>query len=342
MPRLSAFSRQCLSFANHRSGSNGTRSGVFTLFYGLPATYFEAMERTGKRPVLVDKLLQEGYTIRTYPSANMYNPPLKPLMFHDIPGVIGETQGGASYLRDMQLTRNACAFLDTAATTNQPFFAFLFYDALHAFDLPDSLNHPYKPTIPYANWLELDNDSDPMQLLNLYRNSAHLVDSLAGIVLDRLQTLGMLENTLVLITGDHAQEFNDNQQNYWGHNGNFTDAQIKVPLLLYEPAMKGDTVIARPTSHYDLAPTLMHRLFACKSPDSLYSAGSDLLKGGSPEFLVLGATGNWAIRHQGYIYELNVAGELRATDSCLRPTERPLPLEIFQAAQREMSRFYLR
>ena len=31
-----------------------------------------------------------------------------------------------------------------------------------------------------------------------------------------------IDKTIIVITADHGEEFNDTGKNYWGHNGNFT------------------------------------------------------------------------------------------------------------------------
>ena len=41
-PRLTEFARGAIRFDRHYSGGNSSRAGMFSLFYGLPATYFDA------------------------------------------------------------------------------------------------------------------------------------------------------------------------------------------------------------------------------------------------------------------------------------------------------------
>ncbi|MBK9224510.1 MAG: sulfatase-like hydrolase/transferase [Flavobacterium sp.] len=84
------------------------------------------------------------------------------------------------------------------------------------------------------NFLDLNDDYNPKQLINRYKNSLHFVDSLVGKVLLNLEKRGSLKNTIVVITSDHGQEFNDNKKGYWQHGGNFSDYQIGVPLLVFD------------------------------------------------------------------------------------------------------------
>ena len=48
------------------------------------------------------------------------------------------------------------------------------------------------------------------------------MDDLIGKVINQLKNKGLLENTIIIITGDHGQEFNDNKKGYWEHGGNFS------------------------------------------------------------------------------------------------------------------------
>ena len=53
MPHTYQFAEQNQWFANHVSGSNGTRSGVFSLFFGLSCYYWESFEPARVQPLLI-------------------------------------------------------------------------------------------------------------------------------------------------------------------------------------------------------------------------------------------------------------------------------------------------
>src|SRR5439155_1407290 len=72
-----------------------------------------------------------------------------------------------------------------------------------------------------------------LRVYNRYRNAVHYADSLVGTMLDALVRRGLLDDTIVLVTGDHGEEFNEH--GYWGHNGAFTPDQVHVPLVLHLP-----------------------------------------------------------------------------------------------------------
>lgn len=81
-----------------------------------------------------------------------------------------------------------------------------------------------------------------------------------------------MENTLIVITGDHGEEFMENGR--WGHNSTFSDEQIRVPLVLWVPGRERHEETLR-TSHMDLLPTLLP-LLGVQNPAHQYGIGHSL------------------------------------------------------------------
>ncbi|MFR5657876.1 MAG: sulfatase-like hydrolase/transferase [Butyricimonas faecihominis] len=77
---------------------------------------------------------------------------------------------------------------------DQPFFSFVFYDLLHAIDIPAPYRKKFQPSWDYANYLALNNNLDPEPFFNLYRNCAYYVDSLVGKIVNKLEENGLLEH----------------------------------------------------------------------------------------------------------------------------------------------------
>ncbi|XCI75735.1 MAG: sulfatase-like hydrolase/transferase [Flavobacteriales bacterium] len=63
------------------------------------------------------------------------------------------------------------------------------------------------------------------------KNAIHFIDGLIGKILEDMKDKGLLERIVILITGDHSEEFNDNNKNYWYHVGNYTKYQIQTPMI---------------------------------------------------------------------------------------------------------------
>ncbi len=119
------------------------------------------------------------------------------------------------------------------------------------------------------NYATMDVHRDMPGIFNRYINSVHHLDQQLGRVLDRLERDGRLDDTLVVITGDHGEEFMEHGR--WGHNSEFHDEQVRVPLVLAGPGVPGGVVTA-PTSHLDVAPTLLG-LLGVSNPPADYAVG---------------------------------------------------------------------
>ena len=114
-----------------------------------------------------------------------------------------------------------------------------------------------------------------MPVLNDYRNAVHYMDGVVGSLLRRMRAAGLLENTMVIVTGDHGEEFNDNRDNTWMHGGNFTQYQTRVPLIIYAPGRSGRRV-STVTSEVDIAPTILQEALHCGWNTRDYSNGVNL------------------------------------------------------------------
>ena len=289
-PNIYNFSKESEVYNHHYSGDNGTRTGIFSLFYGLPGIYWYNILATNTSPVLIDQLIKNNYSIEAYPSAKITSPPFNKTVFSKIKDISVETEGQEVYRRDIQLTKNWLKFSNTDSLNGhkQPIFSFLFYDALHGYTRPPHYKGHFKPEWPYAKFESLHNEMDPTLFLNLYKNSAHFLDSLVGCVLNDIQSKGLLDNSWVIITGDHGQEFNDNKKNYWGHGSNHSKAQLQVPLIIYSPNNKKQH-FNHWTSHYDIVPTLMQDAFNVQNPIFDYSTGLNLKDTTNRKNLIVGS-----------------------------------------------------
>lgn len=320
MPHVFQYAKKNQLFSNHWSCSNGTRSSVFGLFFGLSSYYWDIFEPNRISPLLIDRLLEMDYMLQVYPSASLYDPPFARVVFNRVKDVRLSTEGNSSLARDTQITRDFIASIENYdSTAEQPFFSFLFYDLPHSFELPKEKLHRFQPSWEYAQYTKLDNDEDPLPFWNLYRHTCYQADSLIGTVFSALEEHGLTDNTVVVITGDHGQEFNENKKNYWGHNGNFSKYQLQVPLICHFP----DEEVKQHhhfTTHYDIVPTLMTKYLRVTNPTSDYSMGYILGDTTDRYWHIVGSELNYAfITPEKDIIEKRSEGSIEVTDSALNP-----------------------
>jgi phosphoglycerol transferase MdoB-like AlkP superfamily enzyme len=103
-----------------------------------------------------------------------------------------------------------------------------------------------------------ENFSDD-HMLNRYLNCMHLQDAFLQNLFDQYKELGLYENTIFVIYGDHGEGF--------GEHGRFMHDDIpyqeglKVPLIIHAPGLlEGDQRVYGLSNHTDILPTVLEML----------------------------------------------------------------------------------
>ena len=135
---------------------------------------------------------------------------------------------------------------------------------------PERLVGPYReatfrgiPTLPPHRWLipQFAGHQGNREFLAQYFASVTHIDEQIGRILDRLDSIGAREDTLVIYTSDHG--LNCGQSGIWGKgNGtepkNMNEGSIRVPLVFNHPAgLAAGRAIDRIADHCDLFRTIL-------------------------------------------------------------------------------------
>jgi len=272
-PQIARLVPESLRFMNHISGGNVTRFGIFSIFYGLPGSYWFPVLGHQTPPVMMSEVVRQRYDLKILGSSPLVHPEFDRTVFSGISGLRLKTPGDTPYERDRRVTADMVEFLSDPARAKQPFFGFLWLNSVHSYNFPPDYPLPFQPSWDEVNHMALGPDFDPTPYLNRYRNALHFVDSQVGLVIDALRRSGQMDNTLLIVTSDHGEEFNDTGKNYWGHNGNFSPYQLHVPLLVRASGWQAGAQVTYFTSHNDLAPTVVTDALGCSTPSLAYSSG---------------------------------------------------------------------
>lgn len=271
MPNTYAFANQQQWFQNHYSGGNGTRMGMFTQFYGLYGHYWFDVLRNRQPPLLIEQLKQQGYDFGAFTSSAFTYPEFDKTVFSSLPAeALQEFNTGHGWERDQKNTSDLIAFIKQA---NDPFFAFMFFESAHAnyyFPDEDIIEPDY---LKDFNYLTVDLDAKMPQIKARYLNAAHHLDRQLQRVYATLEEQGLMDNTIVIVTGDHGEEFMENGR--WGHNSTFSQQQIRVPLIIHLPQMPEPHSYQSMSSHLDIPATVFAALGVEQDP-ATYSFGTNL------------------------------------------------------------------
>lgn len=340
-PHIFELSKRSQVFQNHKSGSNMTTGGIFSLFYAIPATYYDNFTGLQVSPVFFNEILKQGYTLSILSSSTLENPPFNKNVFSGIQNLRLESNGNSPSERDKDIYKEWIKFINGYdSKENTPFYSFLFFDSAHGFDYPSDFPVKFKPTLDEVNYIALNDDYNPIAFYNRYKNSLNYIDGLIGNILKKLEEKKLLESSIVVITGDHGQEFNDNKKGYWQHGGNFSDYQIGTPLIVFDASRPAKTY-THLTLHYDIIPTLMNTVLGVTNQYYDYSVGQNLYDCKNRKWFICGYNQKYAIIEKNMIINVYSSGMYDVIDKKLNPiNENTVDFSVIKDAVIENSRFY--
>lgn len=157
-----------------------------------------------------------------------------------------------------------------ASRGKRPYFAFLNLFDPHEPYAPDS---PYDTLFlarePRTRAIEVGTRLDTAairELRDAYDGSLASTDAAVGYLIDKLRQRGTLENTIVVVTSDHGEEFGDH--GHLSHGNGLNMPALRVPLLIRWPAggVPRGVVVQTPVSLRDLPATLLQQIGDQSSP----------------------------------------------------------------------------
>ena len=157
---------------------------------------------------------------------------------------------------------------DQEAETEGPFFALLHTYEVHSpYESPDSYASLFGK---YSSDFEPNSQSlkavrrrvkeqlspdDVQSIVAAYDRGIRYTDEVLGSLFARLGSAGLLENTWVILTSDHGEEFGEH--NALLHPASLHDELLHVPLLVVGPGIDSSSSDPRLVSTLDVAPTIL-------------------------------------------------------------------------------------
>jgi len=307
-PHIDALAAEGIRYANAFSQASWTRPSVATILTGLYPSSHGAIHKADRLPDRVDTLaemLQRG-GYRTIGFANNANVSaafnfqqgfdeyhyLAPDFFFaaDEPAAQLALYSGLRLVRERFLARRLDVrhyyqpaedvtaavrrWLDARPVEREPLFLFVHYMDPH----DPYFAHPFggEAVARVAN----PNPAPELaeKLHRLYAGEVAYLDQHLGVLFDDLRRRGLWEKTLVVLTADHGEEFQEHGG--WWHGKTLYDEQVHVPLLVKPPGRHGGRSMDELATSLDIAPTI---LAAAALPLSPILPGHVLpLDGGAP------------------------------------------------------------
>ncbi len=210
-----------------------------------------------------------GYDFFSYlPYADRYDILLLNLYSKIIPYLNIPSDGGAFYAPLSTMNLRIKDFLEK--NQNTPFFIYIHTMDTHIPYLPPSkyikkFLDNYKKDYANDYYLQRMNKTERSgphgdKLLNnliaRYDASILYLDEYIGKLWTHIEKLHLQEKTLLIITADHGDEYNEHGKLFHGHN--LYDETIRVPLIFYHSnALPQGKVINQLAGHIDIMPTIL-------------------------------------------------------------------------------------
>lgn len=182
-----------------------------------------------------------------------------------------------------KLTEHAISWLEQPRS--QPFFLWGHYMDIHwpyrasrRAHTPTELREAWRDRPLYRQLYPSSGGIDPgvarrTRWETLYREELMTLDEQLGRLINYLRGRDDWERTVIIVTGDHGEEFYEHGT--YGHGWNqLFDEGTHVPLIMRLPQAINEQKYTPPVSHLDLAPTILN---LAKIPKPATMRGSSLL-----------------------------------------------------------------
>lgn len=293
-PAIEHFKTHGVSYENHYSGSNNSRGGLYSLFYSLPTTYWTASRNNQAGPMLIQELKKRQYDIGIFSSLPIKDSELDKTVFLNVEPVVTDNTG---YEKNIVTTESWKKWVNAHINGDpkKSFFGTIIYDVVDKNETISSTSA-----------------TEPGVVIE--KPAITQIDGLIKSVVDDLYRKDVLQDTIIIITANHAADTNLNE---------IEISQVKVPLIGIYPEKKKMT-IDEMTSHYDVVPTLMSKVWNCKDSFKDYSYGSSLFSHENKSWLIVGSDEMFGVLdfQRGLIISIQSSGKYHVTDFSLNPVPK--------------------
>jgi len=182
-----------------------------------------------------------------------------------------EVEPRIPYIRGHVINTKVSSWLSSHVSSGEykPFFLWLHYMDIHEPYMPDKKYvDMVDPSVTisqdemyslFENVLLKRDVSDPTKvamLKKLYDIHVREADTYVQEFFGVLEELGILKNTVVIITNDHGDEFGEHGG--LSHDDKMYSELIDMPLLIYDPSKDKGKVCDTVVSNLDIPPTIIH------------------------------------------------------------------------------------
>ena len=274
-PTLDRLAAEGTRFDNALSSTSWTLPAHVTLLTGREQHHHQTVTPADKVPAS-EELLAEALSRQGHETVGFYSGPfLHPTYgfgrgfesYLRCRGGSPQTPAGGNLSHSDETNPGILAAVEAwlESRSARPFFAFI-----HMWDV----HYDYIPPEPYRSMFDedyggpldgrrIENTGFPLSatprdvehLIALYDGEIRYTDETIEKILQLLETAGLLQDTLVVVTADHGEEFLDHGRK--GHQESLFEEMLRVPLIFWGPDVPKGRTVTRPVSLADVGPTIL-------------------------------------------------------------------------------------
>lgn len=333
MPTTLAQARKGLWAVNHFSGGNNVKDGVFSLLYGIPASYSHEALYSRTPPYFVQFLRGQGYKNHTFSSLLNMDAKNRVTLLKTFDSLWIPNDVGNPALTDIQAVYN---WKRTFAGQPEPGFYLLQLNSVMNYATPPGFENPFQPDLEGMIFMDKNSQPDKIMLKNRYQNAVLHIDQLLHQVYRAVENT----NTILVVTSDFGQSFSGSAPLKAVEDNDFRPEKMRVPLIITGPNINSGLINGL-SSHFDVIPTMMSQI-ALKPPKSgAYSSGFNMLeKDFHRDWLLMGNNKAFSVKEPAQQVVVEKYGEYNVLDNDYRLLpDSQLNTQPLVEAVREMRRF---
>ncbi len=308
MPTITSLSQHAILFENASTVYPESIKGLMATLCSRYLAIDVAAERYAnvRTPSVADVLKQSGYRTGLFHSGRFMYLGMRELLTNrgfealEDAGDIGGNRESSFGIDESATVHRTLNWIDQDKT--RPFFAVY---------MPIAGHHPYETPSPgpYPEKEEIDR----------YRNALHYADLSVAELIDGLRSRNLLDQTVLILFGDHGEAFGQHDGNF-GHTNFIYQENLHVPFVIIAPGIDHPIRVNRPVSLIDVPGTICDLLGL--DPPKIWQGGSALRDQGMSLFLTDYSLGLLGLRdgQWKFIYQLE-NGRTRLFDLQADPLE---------------------
>lgn len=269
-PVIDAFAKSGVRFDRAYATAPWTQPSIASILTGLPPETHGADLLLRSLPdsayTLAERLRDAGYETGAVVSHYLIGPRFGFQQGFDT--FVHGTALGPGRFSTPGVSARATELLARYAVEKRPFFLFLHYfDPHYSYERHEGVGFAARGgagRLTGRESVEALRDLDPPPdagerafVRDLYDEEVRFTDTGIGTVLRTLSRLALDEKTVVVLVGDHGEEFWD--RGWLGHTRTLHEELVRVPLVIRAPGV-APGVVSQPVSLVDLLPTLLDLL----------------------------------------------------------------------------------